>query len=237
MFCPHDHAVILDIVDCRAGGTERRPADHEARAQLPERLGDQAIAGQSVADAKARERIGLGQCARHHPGALPLAHDLERVGPARIDAELEIGLVDEKQDVGFRAALGSMVPVDHLQIVCDGKVAKELELRADRKAAYVEGKLPVESSGWCILRAFSDKAEYPILDLYPYATTSPVYVNVAGVPQRSTEDAAYLLAWMERLISAAESSPAWNTETEKQSVLAIFERARQKYEDIAKPRQ
>ena len=39
--------------------------------------------------------------------------------------------LDKKQDVFFRAALGSIVPVDHLQIVCDGKVARELELSAD----------------------------------------------------------------------------------------------------------
>jgi len=145
--------------------------------------------------------------------------------------------LDKKQDVGFRAALGSIVPVDHLQIVCNGKVARELELSADHKRANVEGRLPIESTGWCILRAFSDKAEYPILDLYPYATTSPIYLNVAGAPQRSVRDAVYFLAWMERLISAAQSSPVWNTETEKQSVLAIFQKAKQKYEDITKPGQ
>jgi hypothetical protein len=143
----------------------------------------------------------------------------------------------KKQDVPFRAALGSIVAVDHLQIVCNGKVTRELELSADHKHSQVEGMLPIESTGWCILRAFSDKAEYPILDLYPYATTSPVYVNVADVPLHSTRDVAYFLAWMERLTSAAQSSSAWNTETEKQSVLAIFEKAKQKYEDIAKPEQ
>jgi len=95
--------------------------------------------------------------------------------------------------------------------------------------------LPFESSGWCVLRAFSDKAEYPILDLYPYATTSPVYVNMAGTPLRSPLDAAYFLAWMGRLISAAQSSPSWNSETEKQAVLAIFDEAWHKYETIAKP--
>ena len=99
--------------------------------------------------------------------------------------------LDKKQDIRFRAVLGSIVPVDHLQIVCNGKVARELELSADRKRAYDEGSVPIESSGWCILRAFSDKAEYPILDLYPYATTSPVYVNVADAPLRSARDAAY----------------------------------------------
>ena len=142
--------------------------------------------------------------------------------------------LDKKQDVLFRAALGSIVPVDHLQIVCNGKVARELELSANRTSAFVEGRLPLESSGWCILRAFSDKAEYPILDLYPYATTSPVYVYMAGAPLRNTEDAAYFVAWVGRLIRAAQSSTAWNTETEQQAVLAIFEKARQKYENIAK---
>ena len=142
--------------------------------------------------------------------------------------------LDKKQGVFFKAALGSIVPVDYLQIVCNGKVARELDLDANRTSAYVEGKLPLESSGWCILRAFSDQAEYPILDLYPYATTSPVYVDIAGAPLRNTEDAAYFAAWMGRLITAAQSSTMWNTETEQQAVLAIFQKARQKYENIAK---
>jgi len=145
--------------------------------------------------------------------------------------------LDKKQAVGFRAALTSIAPIDHLQIVCNGEVARELELSADHKRAYVEGQLPIDSTGWCILRAFSDKAEYPILDLYPYATTSPVYVNVAGAPLHSARDTAYFLVWMERLISAAQSSAGWNDETEKKSVLTIFENAKQKYEDIAKPGQ
>jgi TolB protein len=56
--------------------------------------------------------------------------------------------LDKKQDVFFKAALGSIVPVDYLQIVCNGKVARELDLSANRTSAYVEGKLPLESSGW-----------------------------------------------------------------------------------------
>ena len=142
--------------------------------------------------------------------------------------------LDKKQDVFFKAALGSMVPVDSLEIVCNGKVARELDLSANRTSAYVEGKLALESSGWCILRTFSDKAEYPILDLYPYATTSPVYVDIAGAPLRNTEDPAYFVAWMGRLITAAQSSTTWNSETEQQAVLAIFQKALQKYENIAK---
>jgi hypothetical protein len=42
---------------------------------------------------------------------------------------------------------------------------------------------------------------------------------------------------MDRLISATANSAAWNAEAEKQSVLTIFEKARQRYKDIAKSAQ
>ena len=35
------------------------------------------------------------------------------------------------------------------------------------------------------LRAYSDHAEEPIMDIYPYGTTSPIYVTVAGEKPRS----------------------------------------------------
>ena len=200
--------------------------------------------------ASLRGPIGLNRVYAEAPaGSLKLKPWLESIKAGRTFAtngpllRFELGLktpggevkLDKPGDVFFRAGLGSIVAVDHLQIVCNGKVARELRLSADRRTAYVEGKLPLESSGWCLLRAFSDKAEYPILDLYPYATTSPVYVSMAGAPLISTEDARYFGAWMGRLITAAQSSVNWNTETEKQAVLATFEGARQKYENIAKP--
>jgi len=138
----------------------------------------------------------------------------------------------KKQEVPFKADLSSIVPVEHLQIVCNGKVAQELKLDATRTSAHVQGSIPLESSGWCVLRAFSDQAEYPILDLYPYATTSPVYVDVAGVPLHSSTDAAYFVAWINRLITAAQSNTSWNTEVEKRSVLSMLEQAKKKYEAL-----
>ena len=135
----------------------------------------------------------------------------------------------KKEAVHFTAALSSIVPVDHLQIVCNGKVAQELKLDADRTSAHVDGSIPLETSGWCVLRAFRHKAEYPILDLYPYATTSPIYVDIAGAPLYSPADASYFVAWMDRLIAAAGSNTSWNTDAEKQSVLTMLEAARKKY--------
>ena len=132
----------------------------------------------------------------------------------------------KKQDVTFKVGIRSIVPLDHLQIVCNGKVAREIELKGDRQSADATGSIPLEGSGWCVLRAFSDQAEYPILDLYPYATTSPVYVSVAGAPLQSPADAAYFVAWVDRLIAAAGGSANWNSEAEKQTVVGLLEEAR-----------
>jgi len=141
--------------------------------------------------------------------------------------------LEKKTEARFSAEMFSIVPVDHLQIVCNGKVKQELAMSSTRSSAHVDGSIPLEASGWCVLRAFSDKAEYPILDLYPYATTSPVYVSVAGAPVRSTADAAYFVAWVDRLISAARSNTSWNTDTEKESVLSMLRDARGKYAKMA----
>jgi Tol biopolymer transport system component len=141
--------------------------------------------------------------------------------------------LEKKQEVHFSAEMNSIVPVDHLQIVCNGKVARELALDSNRRSAHVDGTIPLDGSGWCVLRVFSDKAEYPILDLYPYATTSPVYLSVAGAPVRSAADAAYFVAWIDRLISAAQSNASWNTEVEKEAVLSMLREARGKYLKMA----
>jgi len=136
--------------------------------------------------------------------------------------------------VKFTASLRSIVPVDHFQMICTGKVARDLKLSPDRRAADVEDTISISRSGWCLLRAWSEKAEYPVLDLYPYATTSPVYVNVAGSPTKAAEDAAYFVAWIDRMIDAAKSNKDWNTEAEKTAVLKLFSYARSIYARMQK---
>lgn len=148
------------------------------------------------------------------------------LGGQAIGGEVRLG---KKQEVRFSAEMNSMVPVDHLQIVCNGKVAQELVMDSTRSSAHVDGSTTLDTSGWCVLRAFSNQAEYPILDLYPYATTSPVYVRVAGAPVRSASDAAYFVAWVDRLIAAARKNTSWNTEAEKGSVVSMLQEARKKY--------
>ena len=128
--------------------------------------------------------------------------------------------------VPFHARLHSIVAVDHLALVCTGGVVTPLALSADHRSADVTGSIDVGRSGWCVLRADADRARDPILDLYPYATTSPVYLSVAGKPARSTAAADYFLAWLDRIAEGVARHPDWNTSEERATVEARIADAR-----------
>lgn len=149
------------------------------------------------------------------------------LGGKEVGGELRLP-AGEKQ-VKFKAWMRSFVPIDHVQIVCNGKVARDLPTGPDLESADAEGTLPISTSGWCVLRAWTEKPEHPVLDVYPYATTSPIYVSVAGSPLHSPEDARYFVAWIDRMTQAAEANNDWNTSAEKKHVLDQLGRARAIY--------
>ena len=134
--------------------------------------------------------------------------------------------------VPYHVHLASIVPVDHLEIVCNGRVVRAIRLGDPRTSADERGTLPVKDSGWCVLRASSDRAEYPVLDNYVYATTSPVYVTVAGRAPRSPADAAWFAAWIDRVRESTDRHPDWNSPAEKAAVLGKLAAARAVYERL-----
>jgi len=134
--------------------------------------------------------------------------------------------------VPFTAKLRSIVPVDHFEVLCNGRVVETLKLAGARDSADITGTLPLEESGWCVLRASSDNAEYPVLDNYVYATTSPVYVTIGGKAPRSPEDAKYFAAWIDRTIDTTSHYPDWNSPAEKEYVLKRLAEAKTIYEKL-----
>lgn len=144
----------------------------------------------------------------------------------------ELKYEQPRESVAFTAKLRSIVPVDHLEVVCNGRVVRTLKLEGARDSADVSGTLPLERSGWCLLRTWSDRDEYPVLDNYVYATTSPVYVTIAGMPPRSPADAKYFAAWVARTIEITSRYPDWNSAREKAYVLKRLAEAKAIYENL-----
>jgi hypothetical protein len=142
----------------------------------------------------------------------------------------EIRLPAGRHTLRVRVALRSNIPMDHLELVRNGQVAASIPLAGDRRRADTTLTLPVEATGWYVLRAYADRPRLPVLDLYPFGSTSPIYVTVGDVPQRSRQDAQYFLKWLDRLDAAAAAHTGWNDDTERARVLEMLRAARRVYE-------
>jgi hypothetical protein len=139
------------------------------------------------------------------------------LGGAGIGDELKFAAA--QRSVKFSVRLQSIVNVDHLDLVCNGKVVRSFIVHSPIDHGDFTGSIALHDSGWCVARASSDAGRYPVLDTYVYATTSPVYVTVAGAKPRSPQDARYFAAWMDRMTETTAAYPDWNNAAEKKLVL------------------
>jgi hypothetical protein len=110
-------------------------------------------------------------------------------------------------------------------------VVKAFELTGDRMRFDWGGSIDFAPAGWVLLRAYNAAAHPWVLDLYPYATTSPIYFDAPPPP--APEDAAYFVAWMDRVVEATLARGGWNSEQEKADTLAYLEQARARFRALA----
>jgi hypothetical protein len=133
----------------------------------------------------------------------------------------------------YRVAMRSFVPVDHLELVQSGKVLEAFRL-GDRRKFDAEGEIDVATDGWVVLRAWNDGSDPLVLDLYPYATTSPLYLDLPRDLPPDAADANYFVAWLDRAIADAASRKDYRTAEERESILAYLRDARAHF--VAKAR-
>ena len=126
-------------------------------------------------------------------------------------------------------SLRSLVPLEKLEVVGRGGIVATIPLERGGTRADATVSLPGQRSGWYTLRAWSSSAVEPVLDIYPFATTSPIYVTVDGKPVRSAEDARYFEAWIDRVRAAAAAQTGWNDSAEKDAVLGRLDAARAEF--------
>ena len=69
-----------------------------------------------------------------------------------------------------------------------------------------------------------------MLDLYPFASTSPIYVTIGDGPVRSAADAQFFVDWIDSVRRDVEAHTGWNTSAERESTLALIAQARAVFE-------
>jgi hypothetical protein len=145
-----------------------------------------------------------------------------------VDGQKPGGTIVPKSSANaYRVALRSPVPVDHLELVQNGKVVKSFALTGDRRSFDGEGQIALAPGAWVLLRAWNDGADPLVLDLYPYATTNPVWVEGKVAPDPA--DAAYFASWLDRVIEAVTARDDFNDDAEKRDTLNYLTKARDAY--------
>jgi hypothetical protein len=131
--------------------------------------------------------------------------------------------------VHYRIAMRSPVAVDHLELVQNGKVVKAFSLAGDRRSFDATGELQVDTDGWLLLRAWNDGSDPQVLDIYPYATSSPIYLDLPGGLPPDPVDAAYFTTWLDRVIAEAESRNDYRNARERTATIDYLRKARDHY--------
>jgi len=138
----------------------------------------------------------------------------------------DITFATRKGALQYKGFLRSIVPVDHLELVLNGKVVRTIQLKRSRMSADFEGTVPVDGGGWVLLRAWNDAANPEIFDIYPYATTNAFFYHTPDAAVHCGADAQYLLKWIDRLEAMATEHGAYNSAREREETLREIRAAR-----------
>ncbi len=142
----------------------------------------------------------------------------------------ELALPAGRHRLEVHVSLRSNTPVDRLELIGNGRTLASIPPAGERTTRDTVIRVTMDRSGWLLVRAAGDRPREPILDLYPYATTSPVYVSVGGAPVRSAPDADFFIAWIGRVREEAARHEGWNTPAERTEVMTMLDAARAVFE-------
>jgi hypothetical protein len=145
-----------------------------------------------------------------------------------------IAINTKGQKLSYSGFLRSAIPVQFIEVVWNGEVMASHSLKVPVTSLDIKGSVNVKGPGWLLLRAWSSNAHPDLLDMYAYASTSPIYITVPGQKLRSKSSGEYFLNWLSRLESTTNSNGNFRTEEERNIILNDIKKARAVYEDCVK---
>lgn len=145
--------------------------------------------------------------------------------------------LDRSGSVAVECTVESHVPVQKADVIVNGRVVHSRRLGAEPVAADVTVRrfkieVPVERSGWIALRVTGP--DHPeLFDGPAWAHTSPVFIEVAGRPIPSAEDASYFVEWIDQLLRVVAARNRYSSAEKRQEVESMFREAQEKYRTMA----
>ena len=127
------------------------------------------------ADRRRHERGGLAQgAARRDTASRATGRCWRCRSTDRIPATRSSCAAGRK--LSFRAAMRSLAPLDHVEVLYNGRVVAR-HGKKDATQAELSGAIPVTRERLDRAARLERRADPLIFDLYPYASTSPIYVE------------------------------------------------------------
>lgn len=141
--------------------------------------------------------------------------------------------------VHVAATVESHVPVNTVELIVNGKVVAHEEVGADAgegvQTRHFNVDVPIDRSSWLALRVRGP--EHPdVFDGPAWAHTSPIYVQVAGKPIASAEDAAFFVDWIDQLLRVVAARNRYARPEDREQVETLFRKAQAEYRNRMEPR-
>ena len=125
----------------------------------------------------------------------------------------------------------SIMPLDSVEIVANGKVVHRWSVPKDRNTWRLRTTVDMPQGGWITARAIGPASRFGG-DAFAFAQTSPVYLRVGGEMYTSAEDAAFLAATVEQVWKRAEVRDLWVSDEQKAAYKKGVEAARDVYRRV-----
>jgi len=145
-------------------------------------------------------------------------------GDLRSDGPIEVEVRGEAQ---------SIVPMEALELIVNGRAVRRWEAGGDPYAVRFTEKIALDKSSWVALRVRGSGHRLAPNDREVYAHTSPVYVSVAGRPVASRADAEFFIEQIDVLIAKMDSRGNFEHPGQRDDIVARFREAQEIYRRIA----
>lgn len=136
------------------------------------------------------------------------------------------------QTLSYSGFMRSNVPVEKVEIIWNGEVVATHSLKASTQYADLKGSIQVKGTGWLLLRAWSEKAHPDLPDLYPYASTNPIYIQSNMKNAQQKQAAEYFLKWVTR-IEGKINDLVFRSDVERNAVLNDIKNAKTFYQKLS----
>ncbi len=141
-----------------------------------------------------------------------------------------LGLGSKKRTIPYKAWLRSNVPIEKIEVVYNGDVVASHSGTQPVTQLDISGNLTLRENGWVLFRVYNAGAHPDIFDVYPYASTNPVFIH-QGIPSsKAPASAAWFIRWIDRVETKTKETPNFRNETERTEVLKDMAAARAYYQ-------